>query len=180
MYIISKHKEEFEMHIYDESTGEIYTSHEDVMKRAAYAARLGVNHKLGGPFGAAITRGDLLISVACNTVLAAHDPTAHAEINAIRLACKSLKTHDLSGYTLYATGAPCPMCLAAIIWSNIKTIYVSGLAVDAADIGFRDYEMYRYIKSNDPDPSILDIKMIDRQIAVDLYKDYAAEHGTMY
>ena len=87
-------------------------------------ARRTMNMNLGGPFGAVIVDKDnKVIAIASNTVLGSHDPTAHAEVNAIRKAGEVLGTHDLSGCTLYATGYPCPMCLSAIIWANIKEVY---------------------------------------------------------
>lgn len=93
----------------------------NVMNMAINEARRTMNENKGGPFGAAITDKDgNIIAISSNLVLESHDPTAHAEIMAIREACKKLGTHDLSGYILYATGYPCPMCLSAIIWANIK------------------------------------------------------------
>ena len=95
-----------------------------MMKLGIEEARKTMNMNMGGPFGAVIVdKDDNVVAVASNTVLASHDPTAHAEVNAIRKAGEKLGTHDLSGCKLYATGYPCPMCLSAIIWSNIKTVY---------------------------------------------------------
>ena len=76
----------------------------------------------GGPFGAVIVKNNKIIGKGKNQVLKKNDPTAHAEIMAIRNACQNLKTHDLSGCVLYTTCYPCPMCISAIIWSNIKTV----------------------------------------------------------
>ena len=96
----------------------------NVMKLAIERARETMNQNLGGPFGAAVIDKDgTILSVTSNTVLGDHDPTAHAEMNAIREACKVKGTHDLTGCVIYATGYPCPMCLSAIIWANIKTVY---------------------------------------------------------
>ena len=94
-----------------------------IMDLAIEEAKKNMKKNEGGPFGAVIVKDDKIIAVTSNTVLGAHDPTAHAEINAIREAGKILETHDLTGCKLYATGYPCPMCLSAIIWSNIKEIY---------------------------------------------------------
>ena len=86
--------------------------------------RRTLNENKGGPVGAVIVDKDKnVVSVASNLVLKLHDPSAHAEIMAIRKACEVLKTHDLSGCKIYATGYPCPMCLSAIMWANIKEIY---------------------------------------------------------
>ena len=88
---------------------------------AAEEAEIGVEKGEGGPFGAVIVDKDYNIISRChNMVLASNDPTNHAEIVAIREACRKLKTHDLTGYTIFSSCEPCPMCLSAIIWSNIK------------------------------------------------------------
>ena len=94
------------------------------MKIAKEASEKGAKSNEGGPFGAVITdKEGNIISVGNNKVLLNNDPTAHAEVVAIREACKKLNTYDLSGMILYTSCEPCPMCLSAIIWSNIKEIY---------------------------------------------------------
>lgn len=94
---------------------------DNIMKFGIDEARKTMNENKGGPFGAVITDKDgNIISVTSNRVLELHDATAHAEVMAIRKAGEKLGTHDLSGCILYATGYPCPMCLSAIIWANIK------------------------------------------------------------
>lgn len=101
---------------------------------------------LGGPFGALIIRDDKLIARATNLVILSHDPTAHAEILAIRQACKILQTHDLTGCTIYSSCEPCPMCLAAILWANVSELYFAATRKDAALIGFQDaalHELFR-------------------------------------
>ena len=111
-------------------------------------ARKTMNEGKGGPFGAVITRNGKIITVASNTVISSHDASAHAEINAIRKAGKILGTHDLSDCEIYATGYPCPMCLSAIIWANIKKVYYGTNLDDAKEIGFRDEFIYEHIKNN--------------------------------
>lgn len=97
---------------------------EKIMNLGVVEARRTLNENKGGPFGAIIVDKDNnVVSVASNLVLKLHDLSAHAEIMAIRKACEVLKTHDLSGCKIYATGYPCPMCLSAIMWANIKEIY---------------------------------------------------------
>ena len=91
-----------------------------IMQLGIDKARETMNKNYGGPFGAVIVKDNQVIAISSNSVLKDNDPTAHAEINAIREACHKLKTYDLTGCVLYATGYPCPMCLSAIIWSNIK------------------------------------------------------------
>jgi len=107
-----------------------------------------INYSNGGPFGAVIVKDGKIISKAHNTVIENFDPTAHAEVNAIREACKKLNTHDLSGCTLYASAEPCPMCLSAIIWANIKEVYYANTKEDTEKIGFRDDMIYEFIKGN--------------------------------
>lgn len=143
-------------------------------------ARKTMNENLGGPFGAVITDSDgNVIAVSSNTVLGSHDPTAHAEINAIRKACRILKTHDLSGYILYATGYPCPMCLSAIMWANIKKVYYGTNLKDAEDIGFRDDFIYNYIKGNS-DNKTLELINIDRDQCLELFNEYKEKNKEIY
>ena len=98
------------------------------------------NH--GGPFGAVIVKGGSIIAKASNRVTLNNDPTAHAEINAIRAACSALKTFDLSGCVLYTSCEPCPMCLGAIYWARIDKIFYANSRTDAKNIGFDDSFIY--------------------------------------
>ena len=100
---------------------------------------------IGGPFGAAIAKDGKIITVSSNSVIQDNDPTAHAEINVIRKAAKMLGRYDLGDCELYATGKPCPMCMSAIIWSNIKIVYYSSTYKDAEKIGFRDDKIFNFI-----------------------------------
>ncbi len=100
----------------------------------------------GGPFGAAIYKNGKPIAFGCNHVLARCDPSAHAEVFTIRKACKKLKTWDLSGCVLYSSCEPCPMCLMTAKWANIDKIFFSATRKDAADVGFRDDELYSLLK----------------------------------
>lgn len=106
------------------------------------------NYQNGGPFGAVIVKDGKIISRAHNTVIESMDATAHAEVNAIRMASKILNTHDLSDCVLYASSEPCPMCLSAIIWANIKEVHYANSAKEAEEIGFRDDMIYEYIRGN--------------------------------
>lgn len=151
----------------------------DIMIKAINEARKTMNENKGGPFGAAIVDSNgNIISVASNLVLESHDPTAHAEIIAIRKASKILGTHDLSDYTLYATGYPCPMCLSAIIWANIKKVYYGTNLNDAEKIGFRDDFIYEYIKGNNKD--ILDIKELCHDDCKKLFDEYKDKNKEIY
>ncbi|HKS38312.1 MAG TPA: nucleoside deaminase [Verrucomicrobiae bacterium] len=97
----------------------------------------------GGPFGAVMVRDGTVVGRGANQVTARNDPTAHAEIVAIRDACERLKTFQLSDCDLYASCEPCPMCLGAIYWARIKWVYYAGARSDAAEAGFDDDFIYR-------------------------------------
>ncbi len=116
------------------------------LEEAVEEAKKGMQEEDGGPFGAVIVnqKGEI-IARGHNEVLKTNDPTAHAEICAIRKACQKLNTKDLTGYTIYSTCEPCPMCLSAIIWANIKTVYYGSNRKDAASIGFKDDDIYNFI-----------------------------------
>ncbi|MFH0761589.1 MAG: nucleoside deaminase [Bacteroidota bacterium] len=96
----------------------------------------------GGPFGAVITRDGVIVGEAVNQVIVTPDPTAHAEVQAIRLAASKLGTFDLSGCTLYSSCEPCPMCLGAVYWSRISRVVFASDRSDAAKAGFRDATLY--------------------------------------
>lgn len=150
-----------------------------MMDLAIEEARKTMNENLGGPFGAMITDNDgNVIAVSSNTVLGSHDPTAHAEINVIREACKKLKTHDLKGYILYATGYPCPMCLSAIMWANIKKVYYGTNLEDAEKIGFRDDIIYNYIKENNN--KVLELINIEHDKCLELFNEYSNKSKEIY
>jgi guanine deaminase len=117
----------------------------DFMKEAVKEAKKGLKKKEGGPFGAVIVCNGKIISKAHNTVLK-NDPTAHAEINAIRKASKKLKTFDLSGCDLYTTCYPCPMCYSAIHWARIKQVFYSATSNKATKVGFDDKKLYEILK----------------------------------
>jgi len=111
------------------------------IKRAIEIAGNGINEG-GGPFGALITIDDKIIAEASNSVVLSRDPTAHAEIIAIRNASKILRTHDLSDCVIYTSCEPCPMCLGAIYWSGIKKVVYASDRFDAAAAGFSDKLIY--------------------------------------
>lgn len=101
-----------------------------------------VSESIGGPFGAVVVKDGKVIAKSANRVTSTNDPTAHAEISAIRLACAELNTFDLNGCVIYTSCEPCPMCLGAIYWSRIHTIYYANTKADAAYIGFDDKFIY--------------------------------------
>ncbi len=119
----------------------------EIMQRAIDLAAESVR-KGGGPFGAVVVKDGKVIAESANSVTPDNDPTAHAEVNAIRLACKKLGTFMLDGCEIYASCEPCPMCLGAIYWAHITKIYYAGNRADAAKAGFDDDFIYREININ--------------------------------
>lgn len=137
------------------------------MHQAVKEAFKGLQQNDGGPFGAVVVKDGKILSKAHNQVLKSNDPTAHAEINAIKKASKKLNTFDLSGCEIYTTCMPCPMCMGAIKWANIKTIYYGASSKDADAIGFRDKEFY--------DKEFLELKNIDRAECLEPFKVWQAK-----
>ena len=115
------------------------------LRRTIEIAVEGINNG-GGPFGAVISRDREIITEAFNRVILNNDPTAHAEILAIRQAASLLNTHDLADCTLYSSCEPCPMCLGAIYWAGIKKVVYAFDRIDAEKAGFSDKEIYEEIK----------------------------------
>jgi tRNA(Arg) A34 adenosine deaminase TadA len=138
----------------------------------------------GGPFGACIVKDGKIIGRGSNHVLANNDPTAHAEVMAIRDACKNINSYDLSGCEIYTSCYPCPMCLSAIIWANIKKVYYGNTKEDAANIGFRDDFIYDYINKladNTEDSDVLSLKCMDREETIKSFNEFSEkEDSTIY
>lgn len=111
----------------------------------------------GGPFGAVVVSADGQLFEGTNRVTADLDPTAHAEVCAIRSACKALGTFDLSGAVLYTSCEPCPMCLVTSLWARIDRVYFAANRDDAADAGFDDAVFYRYFEGEDSDRVIMPV-----------------------
>lgn len=154
---------------------------EQAMKLAIEQARKTMNENIGGPFGAAIVDADgNIVAVNSNRVLIDHDPTAHAEVTTIREACEKLGTHDLSGCTMYATGYPCPMCLGAMVWANIKKCYYGNAPVDAEKIGFRDDFIYRFIKDGNKDATVMDFERLNKEECWELFEEYHNKEKELY
>ncbi len=120
-------------------------SRENHMRRAIALSLEMMRSGKGGPFGAVVARGDNIIAEGFNQVTSSNDPTAHAEVVAIRLACQALETFDLTGCEIYTSCEPCPMCLSAIYWARLDKIHFANDRHDAAAIGFRDDFLYHEI-----------------------------------
>lgn len=118
------------------------SKHEEFMRMAIELSVNNVKDNQGGPFGAVIVKDGEVIAASANKVVPTNDPTAHAEVSAIRLACQELNTYILSGCKIYTSCEPCPMCLAAIYWARIDKIYYANNKADAASIGFDDAFIY--------------------------------------
>lgn len=115
------------------------------MARAIQLSMENVRSGQGGPFGAVIVKDRSIIAEGVNQVTLAHDPTAHAEVVAIRQACQKLGLFELKGCELYTSCEPCPMCLGAIYWTRLARVYFGNIAADASKIGFDDSSIYREI-----------------------------------
>jgi guanine deaminase len=118
---------------------------EDFMREAIHEAEAGLRGARGGPFGCVIVRKGEVVARGSNRVTSTNDPTAHAEITAIRAACATLHTFQLTDCELYTSCEPCPMCLAAIYWARIPQVYYGNTRADAAAIGFDDAFIYDQI-----------------------------------
>ena len=156
----------------------------EYMKIAKELANDNLKTNAGGPFGACIVKDGKIIGRGSNQVLTNNDPTAHAEVMAIRDACKNINSYDLSDCELYTSCYPCPMCLSAIIWANIKKVYYGNTKKDAADIGFRDDFIYDFIgnlSENKTDNNILELISMDREETIEEFNKFKnKEDKTIY
>ena len=150
-----------------------FMTKEEFMLIATQEADSNLTTNEGGPFGAVIVKDGKIVGRGHNRVLIKHDPTCHAEVEAIRDACQNLGTHDLTGCELYTSCYPCPMCLSATIWANIKKVYYGNTAKDADKIGFRDDFIYNYIEGKCQDISVLDLEQFGRDITIKSFDNFA-------
>src|SRR5258708_33780182 len=148
--------------------------HEKFMRMAIELSAHNVKQDAGGPFGAVIVKDGMVVARSANKVIEQNDPTAHAEISAIRLACHELGTHTLEGCVIYTSCEPCPMCLGAIYWARIDTIYYANTKADAADIGFDDHFIYNEIACNMEDRKLPFVQLL-REEALTAFKQWRAE-----
>jgi guanine deaminase len=124
------------------------------MQRAIELSINNVESGRGGPFGAVVVKDGKVLAEAANSVTSTNDPTAHAEVLAIRAACKKLSAFDLKGCEMYTSCEPCPMCLGAIYWARLDRVYFGNSAADAQKIGFDDSFIYRQIEQPYPQRTI--------------------------
>jgi tRNA(Arg) A34 adenosine deaminase TadA len=114
-----------------------------LMQRAVEKATESMLSGQGGPFGAVVVRDGVVIAESGNQEFTTHDPTAHAEIQAIRQACQKIETSDLQGCVIYSSAEPCPMCLAACYWANLEAVYFAASVDETAKFGFEDKVLYK-------------------------------------
>ncbi len=141
------------------------------MNEAILLAQKSIESEHGGPFGAVIVKNNKIIGRGYNQVTHHNDPTAHAEIEAIRDACQTLQNFSLKGCTLYASSEPCPMCLSAIYWSRIDQVIYANTYEQAAEIGFDDHFIYKelalpHLHKKISISQIKDIPLLNRALSV--------------
>ena len=147
------------------------------MEQAIAEAQAGIENCHGGPFGAVVVKDGRVVGRGHNRVLLEHDPTCHAEMEAIRDACRQLGTHDLSGCTIYVTAEPCPMCLSACMWANIATVVRGCSRVDSEAIGFRDSAFYDCLAGK---KALVNVIEQEREACLRLFGQYADMDATRY
>jgi len=149
-------------------------SHEQWIREAVELGRAGLHQSGGGPFGAVVVANGKIVGRGWNQVTTALDPTAHAEVTAIRDACQTLQRFDLRGCDLYASCEPCPMCLAAIYWAHLERVFYGCTRNDAAEAGFDDEYLYQQIPL-ETSARALPMVQIGRETAVQLFHDWAVK-----
>ena len=146
-------------------------THKQYMKLAFDEAFKGIRGHKGGPFGAVIVSSGKIIGKGCNMVTSTNDPTAHAEVTAIRNACKNLKRFHLEDAVLYTSCEPCPMCLSAIYWAQIKTVYYCSSKFDTIGAGFIDKFIYDELK-RPPAKRKLSFKKVELETGRKLFSEW--------
>lgn len=141
------------------------------MRRAIAVAQKGMDTGAGGPFGAVVVKDDEVIAEGCNKVTSENDPTAHAEITAIRKACEKLNSFQLDDCILYTSCEPCPMCFGAIYWARPKKVFYGCTKEDAAAIDFDDQFVYDELDKSHDDQSIKFIKIMQDE-AQEVFKKW--------
>src|SRR5690349_8930430 len=141
------------------------------MEAAINLAREGMNSNTGGPFGCVVVKDDAIIGRGCNSVLAQNDPTAHAEVVAIRDACTHLKAFQLEGCEIYTSCEPCPMCMGAIYWARPRIVYFANNRHDAANIGFDDSMIYEEMICH-LDKRKIPILSLGREAALEVFREW--------
>ena len=144
------------------------------MERAVELARLGMESNSGGPFGCVVVKDGRIVGEGSNCVTSTNDPTAHAEVVAIRNACANLGMFQLDGCTIYTSCEPCPMCLGAIYWSRPSAIFFAGTQEDAAAAGFDDEHFYDELGKSNEDRELRMVNLL-REAAQAVFHDWIAK-----
>ena len=147
------------------------TRERQFMQAAIDLARKGMNNNTGGPFGCVIVKGDEIVGRGCNSVSTLNDPTAHAEVVAIRDACAKLQTFQLTGCEVYTSCEPCPMCMGAIYWARPSRVYYAATRHDAAAAGFDDSMIYTELTAPINERQIEMINL-DRERSIEIFKEW--------
>ena len=145
--------------------------HEQFMKRAIELAQRGVDTNAGGPFGCVVVKDGRIIGEGCNEVTSTNDPTAHAEVVAIRNACRAIGAFQLDGCFIYTSCEPCPMCLGAIYWARPAQIFYAGTREDAAAAGFDDQFIYEEMEKQLADRKVK-MENLSREEALKVFKNW--------
>lgn len=150
--------------------------HERYMGMAIALSEKNVKDGSGGPFGAVIVKDGKIVAQSSNSVTSTNDPTAHAEVSAIRLAAKELNSFDLSGCVIYTSCEPCPMCLGAIYWARISKIYYAGTRDDAEEIGFDDKFIYRELNRPAEKRQLPSVQIM-REESLEVFRKWSTSEG---
>ncbi|MEI7661004.1 MAG: nucleoside deaminase [Bacteroidota bacterium] len=148
---------------------------ESYMNEAFDEAFRSVRNNIGGPFGAVVLMDGRIIGKGGNRVSSQNDPTAHAEIVAIRDACTNIHNFDLAGAVIYSTCEPCPMCLSAIYWANIRSVYYVSTRYQAEAIGFKDNHIYEEINLHPSDRRIA-FRQVEHPKAAELFREWTEKN----
>lgn len=146
-------------------------SEQEFLEKAIELSREGMRSGKGGPFGCVIVKDGKIIGEGCNQVASTNDPTAHAEVVAIRNACKTLNSFQLTGCDVYASCEPCPMCLGAIYWARPKRVIYANTKKEAAAINFDDQFIYNEIEKTNDEKSIVFIHSPNKK-AIDVFNEW--------
>jgi guanine deaminase len=141
------------------------------MQAAIELARNGMNSNTGGPFGCIVVKDDKIIGRGCNSVASQNDPTAHAEVVAIRDACTHLQSFQLDGCEIYTSCEPCPMCMGAIYWARPSKVYYAATRHDAANAGFDDSMIYQELTSP-VDQRQIEMISLGREKSIQLFREW--------
>ncbi|MGQ0542577.1 MAG: nucleoside deaminase [Blastocatellia bacterium] len=153
----------------------ILDNNREFMLRAIELAQNGIDSNMGGPFGCVIAKDGNIVGEGMNQVTSTNDPTAHAEVVAIRNACKNLKSFQLEGCIVYTSCEPCPMCLGAIYWARPERIYIACTRADAAAAGFDDAFIYKELCSKDFENRKVPISTLMREEGLKVFQHWIAK-----